>query len=103
MGNQDQGVFKDPLAPKENLVLGVYLVPLVVEDYLDQEERRGSLERKATRDHRVFQGLQAQGDQLDLPGFQVKKVKQACLVNLAILVRESQDFLVTVVLKVTLA
>lgn len=101
--NQDQEVFKGPLAPKENLVLGVHLVPLVLEDYLDQEERGDNPERKATKDHKAFQGLQDQGDQLDLPDYQGKKAKQVCLVNLAILVRESQDSLVLLVLKVILA
>lgn len=75
----------------------------MLEDYLDQEERGDNLGRKVTRDHRVFQGLQDQGDQLDLLVCQGKKVKQACLVNLAILERESQDPLVILVLKVTLA
>lgn len=39
---------------------------------------------------------------MDLLGCQGKKAKQACLVNLAILVRESQAPLVILVLKVTL-
>lgn len=55
--NQDQEVFKGPLALKENQVLGVYLVPLVLQDYLDQEERWDNLETKATRDHKVSQAL----------------------------------------------
>lgn len=61
--NQDQEVSKGPLALKEKLVIGVYLVPLVVLDYLEQEEREDYLETKGTRDHRGFQDLQDQGDQ----------------------------------------
>lgn len=75
-------------------------MPLVVQEYLDQEERVDNLEKKATRDHRVYQGLQDQGDQLDLLGYLDRKANQVCMVHLAILVTESQESLVKLVLKV---
>lgn len=101
MGKQEQGVFRGQLAPKENLVLEVYLVPLVVEDHLVYEERGENQEREVTKDHKVYQDFQDLGDQLALLGCLGKKVKLAHLEDLATLERESQDSLATVAHKVT--
>lgn len=101
MGKQDQGVFKGQLAPKEHLVLEVYLVPLVVEDHLVYEERGENREREVTKDRKVYQDFQDLGDQLGLLGCLGKKVKLAYLEDLATLERESQDSLATLASKVT--
>lgn len=71
-------------------------------DCWDQEEKGDNRETKATKDHRVFQGLQDLGDQLDLLGYQDQKVKQANLVNLAIPERETQAPLVRLAPKAVL-
>ncbi|TWW63921.1 hypothetical protein D4764_03G0009290 [Takifugu flavidus] len=100
MGNQDQGVFRGRLAPKVNMVLGVYQVPLVVEDHLVYEERWGNQEREVTKGHKVYQDFQDLGDQLGLLGCLGKKAKLAFLVDLATLERENQDSLAMWALKV---
>lgn len=101
--NRDREVFKDPSALKENPVLGVYPVPPVAVDCPDQEVRGDNLERKATKGHTVYQGLQDQEDRSDLLDRQGKKAKRACPVNLVIPARESPGSLVIRVLKVSQA
>lgn len=54
-GYPDREASKGLSAPKENQVLEVHPEPLVLVGYLDQEEKGGSPERKATRVHRAFQ------------------------------------------------
>lgn len=80
-------VYQDLWDLKEKLALGVHLVPLVLQDFLEHEERVADREMQGTQDLRESQASRDQGDPLDLQVCLDRKVRWVPRESLVILGR----------------